>query len=46
MNFSMMAIIIVISSASLYIIFLVLGVVGIAKNRRAQGLDKKQTSDK
>ena len=36
----------IISTLFLYIIFLVLGVGGIAKNRRAQGLDQNPTSDK
>ena len=40
------AIITVFSTVSLYIVFLVLGVGGIAKNRRAQGLDQNQKSDK
>ena len=46
MNLPTIAIITVISTVSLYIIFLVLGVGGIANNRRAQGLDQNQTSDK
>ena len=46
MNFATIAIITIISTAFLYLIFLVLGVGGIAKNRRAQGLDQNQTSDK
>ncbi len=36
-----MSIITLISTLSLYLIFLLLGVGGIAKNREAQGLDKK-----
>tara|TARA_Y100001968_G_scaffold92078_1_gene82804 strand:+ start:803 stop:943 length:141 start_codon:yes stop_codon:yes gene_type:complete len=46
MNFVTIAIITVISTISLYIIFLALGVGGIAKNRRAQGLDQNQINDK
>ena len=46
MNFASIVIITVISTLSIYLIFLVIGVGGIAKNRRAQGLDQKQTSDK
>tara|TARA_Y100001968_G_scaffold92441_1_gene83129 strand:- start:241 stop:375 length:135 start_codon:yes stop_codon:yes gene_type:complete len=41
MNFATIAIITFISTVSLYIIFLVLGVGGIAKNRIAQGLAQK-----
>jgi len=41
MNFSSIAIIIVLLSLLLYLLFLVLGVGGIAKNRSAQGLIKK-----
>jgi len=41
MNFSSIAIIVVLFSLSLYLLFLVLGVGGIAKNRSAQGLNKK-----
>ena len=46
MNFASIAIITVISTVSLYVIFLVLGVGGIAKNRSVQGLDQKQRTDK
>ena len=46
MNFATVGIITIISTISLYIIFLVLGVGGISKNRRAQGLDQNQTGDK
>ena len=46
MNFATIALIIVLSTVSLYIIFLVLGVGGISKNRVAQGLDQNQRSDK
>ena len=45
MNFGTIIITTVISTLSLYIIFLVLGVGGIAKNRRAQGLDQSKGSD-
>ena len=41
MNFANIAIITVISTVVFYIIFLVLGVGGIAVNRKAQGLDQK-----
>ena len=41
MNFSTISIIVIISAVSLYIVFLVLGVGGIAKNRSAQGIDQK-----
>tara|TARA_B100000700_G_C14414417_1_gene565158 strand:- start:71 stop:211 length:141 start_codon:yes stop_codon:yes gene_type:complete len=46
MNFATISILTIISTAFLYIVFLVLGVGGIAKNRRAQGLDQNQTCDK
>ncbi len=46
MNFAAIAIITIISTLLLYIIFLVLGVGGIRNNRRAQGLDQNQRSDK
>ena len=46
MNFATIAIITIISTLFFYMIFLVLGVGGIAKNRRAQGLDQNQRSDK
>ena len=46
MNFVTIAIITVLSTLSLYIIFLVLGVGGIAKNRSAQGLDQNQRNEK
>tara|TARA_Y100001968_G_scaffold282618_1_gene280709 strand:+ start:1676 stop:1813 length:138 start_codon:yes stop_codon:yes gene_type:complete len=45
MNFSTVAIITIISTLFIYLIFLVLGVGGIAKNRRAQGLDQQKKSD-
>ena len=43
MNFATIAIITIASTVLLFIIFLVLGVGGIAKNRRAQGLDQNKT---
>ena len=46
MNVATIAIITVLSTLSIYIIFLLLGVGGIAKNRAAQGLDQNQRSDK
>tara|TARA_Y100001968_G_scaffold65328_1_gene56025 strand:+ start:479 stop:619 length:141 start_codon:yes stop_codon:yes gene_type:complete len=46
MNLATIAIITIISTVFLYMIFLVLGVGGIAKNRRAQGLAQNQGSDK
>ena len=46
MNFATIAIITIISTLFFYMIFLVLGVGGIAKNRRAQGLDQNKGSDK
>tara|TARA_Y100001968_G_C19024218_1_gene556631 strand:- start:223 stop:363 length:141 start_codon:yes stop_codon:yes gene_type:complete len=45
MNLSTIAIFIIIFSVFFYMIFLVLGVGGIAKNRRAQGIDKSKRSD-
>ena len=45
MNFATIGIITIISTLFLYMIFLVLGVGGIAKNRRAQGLDQSKRSD-
>ena len=45
MNFAKISIITIISSISFYLIFLVLGVGGIAKNRKAQGLNQKSKSD-
>ena len=45
MNFGMIAMIMLLSTISLYIAFLVLGVGGIPKNRSAQGLDQNQKSD-
>ena len=46
MDFGTIAIITFISTVFFYMIFLVLGVGGIAKNRRAQGLDQNKISDK
>ena len=46
MNLATIAIITIISTLFLYIIFLLLGIGGIAKNRIAQGLDQNQRSDK
>ena len=45
MNIATIAIITIISTLFFYMIFLVLGVGGIAKNRRAQGLDQSKESD-
>ena len=45
MNFATIAIITIISTLFFYMIFLVLGVGGIAKNRRAQGLDQSKEGD-
>ena len=42
MNFATIAIITIITTIFLYLIFLVLGLGGIAKNRRAQGLNISQ----
>ena len=44
MDFATIAIITIVSSVFLYTMFLVLGVGGIARNRKAQGLDQNQTS--
>ena len=41
MNIATIAILIIISTVSLYTVFLVLGVGGIAKNLKAQGFDQK-----
>ena len=41
MNFITTCIIICISTLTFYLMFLILGVQGIQKNRDAQGLDKK-----
>jgi len=46
MNFSTITIITIISTVFFYVVFLVLGVGGISKNRRAQGLDQCKRSDK
>jgi len=45
MNFATIAIITIISTLFFYMIFLVLGVGGIAKNRIAQGFDESKRSD-
>ena len=45
MNFATIAIITIITTIFLYLIFLVLGLGGIAKNRRAQGLNISQKND-
>ena len=45
MNFATITIIMIIYTLLFYMIFLVLGVGGIAKNRRAQGLDQSKGSD-
>ena len=45
MNFAAIAIITIISTLFFYMIFLVLGGGGIAKNRRAQGLDHSKGCD-
>ena len=45
MNFATIAIITITSTVFFYLIFLVLGIGGIAKNRRAQGLDQSNRSD-
>ena len=41
MNLVTISIITIVSTLFLYLIFLVLGVGGIAKNRKAQGFDQK-----
>tara|TARA_B100000579_G_C22399720_1_gene651233 strand:+ start:354 stop:503 length:150 start_codon:yes stop_codon:yes gene_type:complete len=46
MNLATITIITIISTVFLYMIFLVLGVGGIAKNRRAQGIDQSKRSAK
>tara|TARA_B100000945_G_scaffold262509_1_gene221078 strand:+ start:418 stop:558 length:141 start_codon:yes stop_codon:yes gene_type:complete len=46
MNFATITIITVITTLFFYLIFLVLGVGGIAKNRKAQGFDQNQRSNK
>ncbi len=45
-EFFTITIITIITTLFLYLLFVVLGVGGIAKNRRAQGLDQNQRSDK
>jgi len=46
MNSATIAFIIALSALSFYVIFLVLGVSGIAKNHEAQGLNRNKLSDK
>ena len=46
MNTASIAVITLVTTLSVYLIFLVLGVGGIANNRAAQGLDQNQKSDK
>jgi len=41
MNFATIAVFTIVFTLSFYLIFLVLGVGGIAQNRSAQGLDQK-----
>ncbi len=43
MNLATIVISIFISTVAFYLIFLVLGVGGIANNRKAQGIDQKST---
>ena len=45
MNIVSVAVITVVTTLSLYLIFLVLGLGGVANNRAAQGLDQNQKSD-
>ena len=45
MNIVSVAVITLVATLSLYLIFLVLGVGGVANNRAAQGLDQNQKSD-
>tara|TARA_Y100001968_G_scaffold204299_1_gene187558 strand:- start:141 stop:281 length:141 start_codon:yes stop_codon:yes gene_type:complete len=45
MNTASIAVITIITTLSFYLIFLVLGVGGIANNRAAQGLDQNQKSE-
>tara|TARA_Y100001968_G_scaffold119447_1_gene108822 strand:- start:663 stop:803 length:141 start_codon:yes stop_codon:yes gene_type:complete len=45
MNFATIAIVTIVSTVFFYVVFLVLGVGGIDKNRRAQGLDQSKRSD-
>ena len=45
MNFATITIITIISTVFFYVIFLVRGGGGIAKNRRAQGLDQSKRND-
>ncbi len=41
MDFSTIVIITIVSTAFLYLLFLVIGVGGIAQNRKAQGVEEK-----
>tara|TARA_Y100001968_G_scaffold226082_1_gene208868 strand:+ start:1826 stop:1966 length:141 start_codon:yes stop_codon:yes gene_type:complete len=45
MNASTIALLTIVITLSFYLIFLFLGVGGIARNREAQGLDQNQKSD-
>tara|TARA_B100000579_G_C22682220_1_gene780846 strand:+ start:805 stop:939 length:135 start_codon:yes stop_codon:yes gene_type:complete len=44
MNFTNLILTIFLSGVSFYVIFLVLGVGGVSKNRVAQGIDKKSNN--
>ena len=46
MNLTTITIITIFLTLFFYVIFLVLGVGGISKNRKAQGLDQSKISDK
>tara|TARA_Y100001968_G_scaffold302162_1_gene315242 strand:+ start:889 stop:1029 length:141 start_codon:yes stop_codon:yes gene_type:complete len=46
MNATTIAVVTLVATLSFYLIFLVIGVGGIAKNRAAQGLDQKLKNDK
>ncbi len=46
MNAATISVITVVITLSLYLIFLVLGVGGIANNRAAQGIDQNQNTEK
>jgi len=46
MSFATIAIFTILSTISLYMFFLVLGLGGVSKNRAAQGLDQNKRSDK
>ena len=45
MNTASIAVITLVTTLSIYLMFLVLGVGGIANNRAAQGLDQNKKSD-